>query len=89
MILDAVDYHFKSVTSAHIFFLQTPEKLHFKLESIKQKALQLFFFDVAAQLKLKMSRVCKQERSCPVMCVWLSVGSCRQAEVEVNVISQT
>lgn len=30
--------------------------------------------------KHDMSRIHKQERSCPVMCVWLSVGCCKQVE---------
>lgn len=37
-------------------------------------------FHVAPLLKHDMSRIRKQEGSCPVMCVWLSAGCCKQAE---------
>lgn len=37
-------------------------------------------FHVASLLKHGTSRIRKQEGSCPVMCVWLSVGCCKQAE---------
>lgn len=37
-------------------------------------------FHVASLLRHDMSRIHKQEGSCPVMCVWLSFGCCKQAE---------
>lgn len=37
-------------------------------------------FHVASLLKHDMSRIHKQEGSCPIMCVWLSFGCCKQAE---------